>query len=423
MFTYKYKSSESSLSGCEADSTCASWNGPAFVRGEGCWLIDDNENRYFDASAGSGALNLGHCHPDVVNTIIAQSKMLIHTGCKVQSDVRQKLIENLGQLVGYENPTILPTVIGTEAVEAALKIVRAATGRRRVIALERSYHGKSTGALSLTWCSSIKRHAVIDAKAATHCPAPLKEADVENCLDALSREFLEAEKKGDPIAAIFVEPVQSTEGVWVLGAGFLCEVAKIAEKHGALVVFDEIYTGFGRCGTMFYYQQVNVKPDLLIVGKALANGIPIGAVAGSSRIVNALEAGVQTSTFSGHPLACAAALAVLDLLCSSTLISDVDRKGALLRGELVKLAQSSSCIANIRGTGLLIGFDCVDEEGRPSSEKALLFSRYALESQLVCNVGGHQGASVRLTPPLTITYKEMKDLIERIDSALQCLKH
>lgn len=408
--------------GQEAQSTTASWAGPAFVRGEGCWLFDQSNERYFDASAGSGALNLGHTHPLVVEAIVRQVSRLVHAGCKVQSEPRRKLVERLGTLFPYERPTILPTVTGAEAVEAALKMVRASTGRRRVVALERSYHGKSTGSLSVTWRSDLKRHTIIDPTSATIVAAPFSESDVPASVERLRVALEEMEKAGDPAAAVLVEPIQATEGVWVLPKTFLAALTEVAREFGALVIFDEIYTGMGRCGTMFYYEQTGVLPDILLIGKALANGLPIGAVVGPERIVNALASGHHTSTFAGYPLACAVGLEVLRVFSTMGVVQSVGHKNAQLSRGLTRLSESLRRTSAPRGAGLMIGFDCLDERGRPSAQAAAAFGRQALKERLVCSVGGYAGASVRLTPPLTTTERELADLLERIERTVDALR-
>jgi 4-aminobutyrate aminotransferase/(S)-3-amino-2-methylpropionate transaminase len=188
----------------------------------------------------------------------------------------------------------------------------------------------------------------------------------------------------------------------------------VAREFGALLVFDEIYTGFGRTGTIFYCQQVGVTPDLLLIGKALANGLPIGAVAGPASIVNALGSGIQTSTFSGQPLACAVASRVLEFSLANQLHVKASEAGAALQRDLRALAREHHRTSEPRGVGLMLGFDCLGSDGSPSAATAESFSRRSLGAGLVLYVGGHQGASVRITPPLIMSDNDRGQLVSRL---------
>jgi 4-aminobutyrate aminotransferase-like enzyme len=401
----------------EAVSTFSRWSGPSFVSGEGCWLSDEHGERYFDASAGSGALNLGHQHPDVVQALVEQGRRLIHTGCKVQSEPRRLLMSRLADELPYRDPVTLPTVIGTEAIEAAIKVARAHTKRRVVLGFERSYHGKSTGALSLNWREELRCFSACDPDAAVLSPAPRTGLSDDDAISMFGDAVSALVRSGRAPAAVFIEPIQATEGVHVLSQRFLAEVARIARACGALVVFDEIYTGFGRTGTMFYHQQLGIVPDLLVVGKALANGLPIGAVCGPAEVVNSLGPGVQTSTFSGSPLVCGVAAAVLRYSKENDVSSAARSTGMFLRAGLEALSREQSCLGAPRGVGLMLGFDCLDSQRRPSAAIASELGRRFMEEKLVAYIGGPEGASVRLTPPLVMTKEDVMVLLGKISHA------
>lgn len=407
----------------EARSTFESWmypGGPVFQKGQGCWLWDKNDNLFFDGTGGSGALNLGHSHPSIINAIVEQLGKISHTGCKVQSEVRERFMEKLAAFFPISDIKILPTVTGAETAEAALKIVRAFTGKRKIMTLDRSYHGKTTGALSLTWSEDIKKYSPINNDDIVSCPAPVQYAhhasiSVAHCLGQCEELIKENLKANTPIAALFVEPIQATEGVLELGEEFLHGLQSLAKQYEILYVWDEIYTGFGRTGTPFYFQQMGIQPDLVLVGKALANGLPIGSVIGKKEIINSLPAGIHTSTFSGNPLACAASIAALEVFEAEQIWNKAADMGTYVRQGLDKLSDQYLITSPSRGTGLMIGFDCLDDTGKPSAALTLEFAKACLQNGLLTFKGGYTGASIRFTPSLLISKAEADDFLQKVE--------
>jgi 4-aminobutyrate aminotransferase/(S)-3-amino-2-methylpropionate transaminase len=404
----------------EANSTSQSWmypKGPVFIKGQGVWLWDEKGERYFDGTGGSGALNLGHSHSEVNSAIIQQIDKITHTGCKVQSSIRQKFIKRLVEFFPLSGVKVLPTVTGAETVEAAIKVARAYTGKSKIMAFERSYHGKTTGALSLTWNASIKKYSPIDREQVVHCSAPVlveqhQEISVESCLYSCEKLLKENEENKTPIAALIIEPIQATEGVLELTEAFLVGIQGLAKKYGALFIIDEIYTGFGRTGKPFYFQYFDLNPDIVLVGKALANGLPIGAVLGSEKIIDALPSGIQTSTFSGHPLASAAAIATLEVIESKKLWKHAEQLGNYIRKKLDEIHLLYGGISKSRGIGLMIGFDCINQEGALCEETTLKFVKECLQNKILFFKGGYLGTSIRLTPSLLVTEEEADVLLE-----------
>jgi len=385
---------------------------PQFVRGDGCWLYDGSGEAYFDGTAGSGAVGLGHNHPRVAEAVRRQLDRLVHTGCKFGSDARAALVEKLVALAPFADAAVLPTVTGAEAVESALKVARAHTGRRAVVCFRHGYHGKTAGALSLTWRDRIKRYSNLpDGVSVADFPSPVA-ADGE-----IDRALVELRRSLDGAAAVILEPVQVTEGVLCPGARFLEEVVDAAHAAGALAVFDEIYTGLGRCGAPFYCQRLRARPDLVLAGKTLGNGMPISAVLGPSEIVNALPAGVQTSTYTGHPLSCAAAASVLDFVVETRLWEEAARLGEQLLSALRRLAGEARFIARPRGEGLLLAFDCVDGAGRPAPQTASRYLAAALRARLLLFGGGADDATIKLVPPMVMKPGDLDRLVERLAQA------
>jgi 4-aminobutyrate aminotransferase-like enzyme len=386
---------------------------PVFSAGDGSWLIDEAGNKYLDCTAGSGAISVGHSNPEVIEAVFSQAKKLMHTGCKLQSIERSTLVSRLAQLVWYRNPKILPAVTGAEAVEAALKVARAHTNRKQLLAFNYSYHGKTTGALAVTWREALKAHISHDKNNTVFCPAPYLGVDwacgTAQAIDCLNRTLLELQAGKNLPAAIIVEPIESTEGVLVIDPAFLTHVRQVCDKYNILLIFDEVYTGFGRTGSMFYAERIGVHPDLLIIGKGMANGLPSSAVIGEAEIVDSLPEGMQTSTFSGGVLASAVANTVIGIIQSQDLSGRAATIGAHLMESLDLLSQNG-LFSKSRGSGLMIGFDCVADDGHCDPALAARVAKKALDRGIVFFYGGYAGASIRLTPPLTISHDEVSFL-------------
>jgi 4-aminobutyrate aminotransferase-like enzyme len=398
----------------ESRST-GSFDCPPFTRGQGPWLYDQEGNSWFDGTAGSGALSLGHNPPEVLDAVRRQLDRLVHTGCKLNSDVRAELMARLCALAPFDRAAALPAVVGTEAVESALKVARAATGRRSVVAFHHAFHGKSSGSLALTWRESFKAYSNLrhDDVFRSSFPAAgaagavvADDAGVDSALGELEEILARAAAAGNPPAAVILEPIQVTEGVQIPGARFLEGVIDLARGAGALVIFDEIYTGFGRSGALFYCQKLSRRPDLLLVGKSLGNGFPISAVLGEAEVINALPSGVQTSTYSGHPLASAAALAVIDVVLERRLWEEAARRGAELLAALRGMAARHPFVVRPRGEGMLLAFDLVQDSGAPAPDLAREFLAAARRERLILFGGGVDGATVKLVPPVVLADEE-----------------
>lgn len=393
--------------------------GPAFVSGRGAWLTAEDGGRFFDATAGSGAVSLGHQHPTVTAAVVEQAQQLIHTGCKLGSTVRARFTEQLADIVPIKNTKVLPTVTGSEAIESALKVARAATGNTNVISFDRSFHGKTAGALSLTWRNSLKKYSGPSPLGVWRAnPPDPRTEDSTKTFDRVCDVIAEASRKGG-LAALVIEPVQTTEGVLCLPQGFVDAVIDEVHRVGGLVILDEIYTGLGRCGHLFYSDSLAATPDLLVVGKTLGNGSPIAAVIGSATNMDALPAGIQTSTFSGSPLSCAAAVAVLNVVKESDVPGHARRLEANLRQYGKHLSAEYAFVRSWRVMGGLAAFDCVGPDGMPSSTLAKKFARAALAEKVLLFTGGPENSSVKIVPPLILENGDFGELTTRLTSAAQ----
>jgi acetylornithine/N-succinyldiaminopimelate aminotransferase len=342
-----------------------------FVDGDGSWLVDSNGKRYLDLLGGIAVVGLGHLHPAPLQAAHAQLDKLWHTSNLFFTEPMEQLAAKLSDRFGGADAFFCNS--GTEAIEAALKWARKATGRAEFVSLEGSFHGRTFGALSVTG-QPAKRTAF----------EPLVPGAVFATPETL------AEHVGPNTAAILLEPVQGEGGVHPLSAEVLAQARALADEHGALLIFDEIQTGVGRCGAFFAWQRLGVKPDALTLAKGLANGLPVGAFLVSHDAPTAFEPGDHGSTFGGNPVACAAACAVVDTVDEELL--------AQVRATSETFA---AALPNIRGLGLLLAVE-VDGPTGPYVDAAL-------EQGLVVGTAGP--TTLRLTPPPTISADETDQAI------------
>lgn len=400
---------------------------PLISKAKGAYLYDVNGTGYIDGTSGSGVVNLGHQHPRVIEAVINQLEKLVHTGCKCPSDIRRKMVLKLGDFSPYEKCSILPTVTGAEAVEAALKVARAYTKRKAIISFEHAFHGKTTGALSVTWRKDYKEFSDDPSPNffVSECPqlnAKDSQDHLDGCLYTFQQTIKKAFENNRPIAAVIIEPIQVTEGILPVGKNFLENIIKMAHDVGALVILDEIFTGFGRTGEKFYSCKLKEKPDILMVGKGLGNGFPISAVLGDSVIIDSLPAEVQTSTHSGYPLSCAAACSVIEEMNEKLTWIDAKEKGQRICEFLKAKEMQYDFVTSVRGEGMLLAFDCIDKNGNPSSPIAKDFIKRALDKKLILSCGGYQECTVRIIPPLTISEHDINYMLSIIDEVLSELQ-
>ena len=343
-----------------------------FVEGDGCWLIDDNGERYLDFAGGIAVIGLGHRHPASTRAAHEQLDRLWHTSNLYWTVPMMELAKRLSDRFGGAQTFFCNS--GTEAVEAAIKFARKATGKVGAVSLEGSFHGRTIGSLSITGQA---------AKRETFAPL-LNQVSFAFLNNALS---LRAAALADT-GLIIMEPIQAEGGVHPIDVEFAQAARALADELGALLCFDEVQTGVGRTGTFFSFESLGVRPDLVTLAKGLANGLPIGALLVADGAARGFEPGEHASTFGGNPVACAAACAVVDAI-DEELLANVRGTGERLAAGLGELPG----VSEVRGAGLLIGAD-VD---RAASEIAAK----ALEHRLLITTCGTN--SIRLTPPLTVS--------------------
>ncbi|MCI0519151.1 MAG: aspartate aminotransferase family protein, partial [Chloroflexi bacterium] len=309
------------------------------VRGQGASLWDEAGREYIDCTAGHGVANLGHAHPAVARAVAAQAARLITLPETFYNDRRAALMQRMATLApGMERVFFCNS--GTEAIEAAIKFSRLSTGRTQIIAAMRGFHGRTLGALSATWNKAYRQPFEPLTPGFSHV--------AYNNVAALEQAVT------GETAAVLLEVVQGEGGVHLATREYLQAARRITQERGALLVIDEVQTGFGRTGQMFAIQHYGVTPDLLCMAKSLAGGLPMGAVLIGEAVKN-LAPGHHASTFGGNPLACAAALAVLDVMEQEQLPRQAAEKGAYLIERLRQLP--SPLVREVRGLGLMIGVE------------------------------------------------------------------
>ena len=358
-----------------------------FVSGEGAWLVDNEGRRYLDFVAGIAVVGLGHLHPAPLVAAQGQLNRLWHASNLYWTEPMAELAERLSDRFGGAQAFFCNS--GAEAIEAALKYARKATGKPGVVALEGSFHGRTFGALAATG-QPAKRRAFEPVVPGVRFAEP-------NDADSL------AAAADGRTGCILLEPVQGEGGIRPLEPPFVASARELADELGALLVLDEVQTGVGRTGTFFCFEQLGVAPDAVTLAKGLANGLPIGALLVADERAGAFEPGDHGSTFGGNPVASAAAVAVCDAI-DEDLLAAVRLTGDLLTDGLRGL----SGVTDVRGRGLLIGAD-VD---RPAANVVDACRERGL---LVCSAGEQV---LRLTPPLTIGAAEVEQALAVLDEVL-----
>ncbi len=346
------------------------------VRAEGAGLWDDAGRRFVDLGATHGAGSLGAANPEIAAAVAAQARELLYLGAGYANPVRTAFLEKLLQLLPRSFGRVFLSNSGTEAVEAALKIARSATGRRKVVAAMRGFHGRTMGALSATWRRELREPFEPLVPGFEHVPF--------NDVAALDRAV------DDATALVLLEPVQGEGGVHVASEEYLRAARAAADRSGALLAFDEVQTGIARTGRLFAFERWQVVPDMLLLAKSLAGGVPIGATVTTPEVERRFR-GSHHSTFGGNPLACAAGIAALDFVVRENLAGRAEQLGDVARAQLGHLP--SERVREVRGLGLLIGVEL--------REKVLPYLA-ALEARGFLAISA--GSTVlRLIPPLIIS--------------------
>ena len=361
----------------------------ALVRGSGAHVWDAAGTQYVDCVGGHGVSLIGHCHPAVTKAISRQAAQMVTCPGIFYNDKRALLLARLAELTGLERAFLCNS--GTESVEGAFKFARLSTGRTGIVATMRGFHGRTMGALSATWNKKYREPFAPLVPGFTHVPYE----KIDRMAGAIT----------DDTAAVIVEVVQGEGGVRPGSGEYMRGLRELCDERGALLIIDEVQTGFGRTGALFAFQHHDIQPDILCLAKGMAGGVPMGAIALGPRVTG-IHSGVHGSTFGGNPLACAAALATIDVIVNEDLPAQAAEKGAYVRERLAQI--DAPVIRDIRGLGLLIGIE-LRKRARPYIEA--LIERGVLTLPAGPTV-------LRLLPPLNIEREDVDTVLDALEAVL-----
>jgi acetylornithine aminotransferase len=359
------------------------------VKAKGSYLWDKDGEQYLDLYGGHAVISIGHTHPRYVKAITDQLQRIGFYSNSVHNPLQEKLAEKLGKLSGYEDYSLFLCNSGAEANENALKLASFATGRKKIIAFRKAFHGRTSGAVAAT-----DNPKIVSPFNAVHEVAFLPLNDAEALEEAI----------GEDVAAVIIEGIQGVGGINLVDDGFLQSLRKKCDATGALLILDEVQSGYGRSGRFFAHQYADVAPDLITIAKGMGNGFPIGGVLISPKIQP--WAGELGTTFGGNYLACAAGLAVLEVIETEKLIANAATLGDYLMDKLRGFAP----LQHIRGKGLMIGFD-VPEELKDLRRELLVHHKIF--------TGAAGTRTIRLLPSLALSIRQADEFLEAMEEALK----
>lgn len=399
-------------------------------RGSNAEVWDDQGKRYIDFIGGIGVLNLGHGHPAVVEAVQRQAETLMHSAFNaVPHRGYLDVAEALDGFVPVSYPlSCMLTNSGAEATENALKVARAATGRQGVIAFDDGFHGRTLAALNLNGKVKPYKNGLGALPGPVyHLPFPSRDSDSDvdagQAMAALERLF-EVETPADEVACIIVEPVQGEGGFRLLCADFAARLRRLCDRHGIVLIFDEIQSGFGRTGRRFAFSHLGVEPDLVLMGKSMAAGLPLAAVAGRSTLMDAIARGGLGGTYSGNAVACAAARVVMEVMSENNLRAWSERQETLVIEAHRRWRELASfpMIGKLTGIGAMRGIVFEDTASASGSEHLMALLSAARDAGVLLMPSGRRRNVLRLLPPLTTEPRILEEGLNRIERALETLK-
>ena len=373
------------------------------TRSKGTTIWDASGKSYLDFIAGIAVNNVGHANPEVVEAICKQAQDMLHVNVfgKALIPRQVELARELAKLTPDGLDKIFFTNSGTEAIEGAIKLARRATGRHKIVAFEGAFHGRTCGALSVSWREVYRKPFEPLLPDVTFIPLnDLKAADA-----AIT----------DEVGMVILEPIQGEGGVHVPSDDFLPGLRKLCSQRGAFLVLDEIQTAFGRTGRFFGCEHWGVTPDIIAVAKALGGGMPLGGFIARPEVMDLLTDPplAHMTTFGGHPVSCAAALASLNIILRDKLVERSDTLGEQIRARLWKLSEKYDVILDVRGKGLMIGLEFA------SPEVTKVIVKKAQDLGLILSWGVYAGGTVRVSPPLTVSDDEVDQALVILEEAIQ----
>jgi len=401
-----------------------------FQRGEGVYLYDVEGRRYLDFAAGIATMSVGHCHPVVVEAICQQARLLTHAACHVgYMTPYVELVEAVKAVAPgvLKNGKAVLMNSGSEAVETGIKLARYVTNRPMILAFTDSFHGRPMGALALTATSTVYRRRLSGLLTGVyHTPypycyrCPLKHKSPETCGLAclnLVEKALQTVVPPEDLAGIIVEPIIGEGGYIVPPDGFLQGLREICDRHGVLLIADEVQTGLGRTGKMFAVEHWDVVPDIVCLGKAIGGGLPLAGVLARADLMDAWPPAAHGTTFGGNPVACRAGLATLRIVQEENLIDNAISVGDHIQSRFREAQKELPIIGDVRGKGLMVAAELVNPDGSPARE---------VIKKVTKEIGDHGVAiikcgasSLRIAPPLIITQEQADEGVDIIIEVLR----
>ena len=396
-------------------------------RASGSYIYDMQDEAYLDLASGIAVTNIGHCHPRVVEAIQKQAAELIHTSVVTYNPRYIELAERLAKIAPGGLDSVFLANSGAEAIEGAVKLARYVTGKPGLINFSGSFHGRTMLTVALTTSKLLLRERY------EPLPGPIftstypyvyrsrfrddPQACVDDCLAYLENVF-DQFIHPDQVAAMIIEPIQGEGGYIVPPEGFLRRLREVATRHNIMLIMDEVQSGFGRTGKMFACEHENVEPDIMVVAKGIASGMPLSAFIAKHEVTKKWPLARHGSTFGGNPVSCAAALATIDVLESEHLSERAQKLGDEIQTRLSKFAEGKSHIGEVRGKGLMIGIEFNDKLGNPSKKITEQVVDRCLKRKLLVITCGLHGQVIRLIPPLTLSDSEAEKACEILEASM-----
>lgn len=396
-------------------------------RGEGSWLFDVDGNKWLDFTSGIGVTSTGHCHPKVVKAAQEQVAKLVHAQyATVKHPNMLELTDRLYKHLPRHMDGVAFSNSGSESVEAAFRLARQATGRANLIVFRGGFHGRTLGAASLTTSGNKVRtgwHPMMAGVSIAPFPHAYRygwdeDTTVDFCLNELDHLMI-TESNPKDTAAIIIEPVQGEYGYYPAPARFMKGLRERCDEHGILLIVDEIQAGYGRTGKFWSHEHSGVAGDILITAKGLASGYPLSAIAASNSLMEKGYPGSQGGTYGANAVACAAALATLDVIEEEKLVDNARDMGDYLLEKLTALQKDFPEIDEIRGRGLMLGAELTSKPGVADGERAAALLKACEKNGLLLLRCGHKGQVVRWLPPLNVSREEIDQAVETFHQALK----
>ena len=404
-------------------------NLPVF-KAEGCYYYGVDGKKYLDFTSGIAVENVGHRHPKVVQAIKDSADYLIHGPSGViMYDSILKLAAELQKILPPKLDNFFFANSGTEAIEGALKLAKYTTKRPYVVSFTGCFHGRSIGALSVTTSKSAYRKHLQPSWLAYQLPYALPEdlpagEDPEvffpEKLEHDVKKLFNHQVSPEEVACMIIEPVLGEGGYIIPPKAWLQKIREICDRHGILLIFDEVQTGFGRTGNWFAAQTFDVKPDIMAVAKGIAAGLPLSATIASKELMDQWPLGSHGTTFGGNPIACSAALASLEVMREENLLENATLMGAYAVQRLRKMQKSYPIIQDVRGVGLMIGIELGNPEtGEPDGQAVMDVLDGCLEGGVLFYLCGNSGEVIRMIPPLTVSKQQIDDGLDILEDVLK----